>query len=365
MFREDHRQLSRTVANLASFERLIPHLRDAVSQTIIVETNSRRGSTPDINWAHQYAHILIGGEVLSRGYTIKGLTVTYMPRSLGIGQADTIQQRARWFGYKDDYLGYCRVYLPGEAIVAYKRYVEHEEHMRNVLREFVETNRPLSEWKRTFFLAANLKPTRTMVLDLDYFRGNYSNSWFRPQAPHDEEEEIRGNREAVERLLARYGPRFEPNPGHHDRTEDQRHLVAVNIKLRDVYEDFLWRLRFSRSEDSAKFTGLLLQIDKHLEVNGDDTCVVYQMNSGRSRKRSINNKGVISNLFQGYHPAGASRANRIYPGDDKIHKSDQLTIQIHNLQLVDDGVEIASNVPTVAVWLPRRMSADWISQHQT
>ncbi len=48
---------------------------------------------------------------MDRGFTVKGLTVTYMPRGLGEGNADTVQQRARFFGYKESYLGYCRVRL--------------------------------------------------------------------------------------------------------------------------------------------------------------------------------------------------------------------------------------------------------------
>ncbi|MCB9109273.1 MAG: hypothetical protein H6633_34285 [Anaerolineales bacterium] len=42
---------------------------------------------------------------------MEGLTVTYMPRGAGIGNADTIQQRARFFGYKRDYQQYCRIFL--------------------------------------------------------------------------------------------------------------------------------------------------------------------------------------------------------------------------------------------------------------
>ena len=39
------------------------------------------------------SHILVGGENLGRGFTVNGLTTTYMPRGRGSGVADTIQQR--------------------------------------------------------------------------------------------------------------------------------------------------------------------------------------------------------------------------------------------------------------------------------
>jgi hypothetical protein len=42
---------------------------------------------------------------MDRGFTVEGMTITYMPRGLGGGQADTMQRRARLFGYKAGYLG--------------------------------------------------------------------------------------------------------------------------------------------------------------------------------------------------------------------------------------------------------------------
>ena len=46
--------------------------------------------------------ILIGGDMLGRGITIDGLTVSYLTRDTvsGKGNIDTILQRARWLGYR-------------------------------------------------------------------------------------------------------------------------------------------------------------------------------------------------------------------------------------------------------------------------
>ena len=84
------------------------------------------GKTESPDWK-DYSYILVAGQALDRGFTVEGLTVSYMPRGTGVGNADTIQQRARWFGYKEDYLGYCRVYLSVEGEAAYQAYVEHED----------------------------------------------------------------------------------------------------------------------------------------------------------------------------------------------------------------------------------------------
>jgi len=65
---------------------------------------------------------------MDRGFTVEGLTVTYMPRGKGAGNADTIQQRARFLGYKRGYLGLCRVFLESDVQRAFSVYVNHEEH---------------------------------------------------------------------------------------------------------------------------------------------------------------------------------------------------------------------------------------------
>ena len=43
---------------------------------------------------------------------------------------------------------------------------------------------------------------------------------------------------------------------------------------------------------------------------------------------------------------------------------DTVTIQLHTLQLRRADAVVAENVPVIAVWIPRRLELDWISQHQ-
>ena len=66
--------------------------------------------------------ILVGGQAMNRGFTLEGLTVTYMPRGLGMGNADTVQQaRGRFFGYKQSYIGLCRVFVGPDVHRAFPR----------------------------------------------------------------------------------------------------------------------------------------------------------------------------------------------------------------------------------------------------
>jgi hypothetical protein len=130
-FKGAYDDLSRSTTDLPSFEELTgDQLRHIINSTVVQSLNSRGNNRTVVEWRNSYSWILIGGQAMDRGFTVEGLTVTYMPRSVGVGNADTIQQRARFFGYKLGYIGYCRVYLDRDARNRYIDYVEHEEDMR-------------------------------------------------------------------------------------------------------------------------------------------------------------------------------------------------------------------------------------------
>jgi hypothetical protein len=73
--------------------------------------------------------VAVGGNKLSRGLTLEGLTVSYFLRSAGTW--DTMMQMGRWFGYRPRYLDLCRVYMPKDLILTYE----------NVTRAIADLNR--------------------------------------------------------------------------------------------------------------------------------------------------------------------------------------------------------------------------------
>jgi hypothetical protein len=333
-FRIAYNDLQNADNTIPPFDEILTRLSRDIRRTRVEEVNASRGATPRIDWGAAYAWILIGGQAMDRGFTVEGLTVTYMPRGIGAGNADTIQQRARFFGYKRSFIGYCRVYLSQDAFVAYRSYVDHEEDIRHQLISF--RNRPLQEWKRAFLLNVNLKATRQNVLSLDYMRGNYSNSWYAPSAPHESSEAVTNNSTLIEQFISRINLRT--NEGHPNRTSIQIHGLDPNISLEFAYEQLLTQYRLTRTSDSQKYTGLLLQISKFLEIHPEEICHVYYMSQGSTRERSVNEQNEIKNLFQGAYPVEKARRGEIYPGDREIRIPEILTIQIHKVKIKDNNV---------------------------
>lgn len=104
-----------------SFEEVLGQLNDIILDTnieLIISRNKRQGEHKEIDWNSSPSHVLVGADMLNRGFTVEHLAVTYMPRySVSKSTADTIQQRCRFFGYKQNYLWSCRVFLPKDTIL--------------------------------------------------------------------------------------------------------------------------------------------------------------------------------------------------------------------------------------------------------
>ncbi|MBU1692505.1 MAG: Z1 domain-containing protein [Verrucomicrobia bacterium] len=363
-FRPAYNDLATTVRDLEPWEAINAHLLRAIRTTEPHLVNAKRGRTPEVNWSSAYSHILVGGQVLDRGFTVEGLTVTYMPRGLGTRRADTIQQRARFFGYKRPYLPYCRIYLEPQVEDALRRYVEHEEDVRGRLEENSRTGRPLSELRRAFLLTRSLEPTRDSIIDVDFVRVNLDEGWSAPKAPHESAEFIRSNRALVEAFLDSL--RLVPLEGHPERTEFQIHDVARSVLLQEAYERLLADIRYARLSDAQNYLGVQVILRRYFEEHPEATCSVYRMSGGRTRERKLNDDGNIPNLFQGAYPVERARRGQIYPGDREIHDPNAVSIQLHTLAIPAElGVHPAyQGVPALAIWIPRDATGDVIVQDQ-
>lgn len=72
--------------------------------------------------------ICVGGEKLSRGLTLEGLSVSYFTRSARM--YDTLMQMGRWFGYRTGYEDLCRLYITREIYHCFKHVTLASEELR-------------------------------------------------------------------------------------------------------------------------------------------------------------------------------------------------------------------------------------------
>lgn len=72
--------------------------------------------------------IAVGGDKLSRGLTLEGLSVSYYLRASKM--YDTLMQMGRWFGYRPGYVDLCRIFTSDELTRWYKHITIASEEMR-------------------------------------------------------------------------------------------------------------------------------------------------------------------------------------------------------------------------------------------
>jgi hypothetical protein len=353
MFENAYVDLRRTEPLAPDFATVEQHLVTAVRRTVPRLVNSNDGR--EVDWENNYSYILMGGEKLGRGYTVQGLTVTYMPRGPGQWNADTVQQRARFFGYHSDYLGLCRVYLHPDIIDIYTDYLAHEEDIRAKIR--AHRGQRLQELKRAFYLEANQRPTRHNVLTRLYQRP-LGAEWFEQRWPHADHGIAVRNTRLTNNL--KRGLHFTPN------AEFPQHRFA-QADLGDILENYLTAFACSDDRDETNLYAIITVLTQYTRENLGAACLIFSMNHGqaaRDRQQSAGLKDV--NVQQGRSSAGAAS----YPGDRAFLDPDFATLQLHTLRVREPGARgrggiVADDITALAIRLPdalRRRLRDVIVQ---
>lgn len=92
---------------------VLTQLNEAASRVDVREING--GSADALNYfdhRNGLSVIAIGGDKLSRGLTLEGLSVSYYLRASRM--YDTLMQMGRWFGYRPGYVDLCRLFTSRE-----------------------------------------------------------------------------------------------------------------------------------------------------------------------------------------------------------------------------------------------------------
>ena len=156
----------------------------------------------------EYNVIVIGGDKLSRGLTLEGLSVSYFIRKAKM--YDTLMQMGRWFGYRPGYADLCRLFLTKEQLASYRKVTVATYDMIRQFRELQEEGKkPIDIVLRIaadnkLLISGNNK-LQTGVVE----RGDYQNSANQTRVICITPESFEKNLAAVQNLLASCG---EPIP---------------------------------------------------------------------------------------------------------------------------------------------------------
>ncbi|MEI6310973.1 MAG: Z1 domain-containing protein [Bacteroidota bacterium] len=110
-------------------------LENGGKTTNIKVINSREDKLDYLNEELRYL-ICIGGNIMSRGVTIEGLTTTYYLRDTL--KYDTLLQMGRWFGYRSGYEDLLRIFTTSNIANHFEFVMAVEDDLRNEVKRYIE-----------------------------------------------------------------------------------------------------------------------------------------------------------------------------------------------------------------------------------
>jgi len=117
---------------IVSWSQVAAELPEAVARMEVKEINGHATDALDYVVHRQgFTVVAVGGDKLSRGLTLEGLSVSYFLRASQM--YDTLMQMGRWFGYRPGYLDLCRLFTTDDLHRWYRHIALAEVELR---REF-------------------------------------------------------------------------------------------------------------------------------------------------------------------------------------------------------------------------------------
>ncbi len=145
------------------FDSLIKYLPEAVQDIQTLAINSITKEKLEYPNSAPRKIIAVGGNRLSRGFTIRGLTINYFVRSTNY--SDTLLQMGRWFGYRPGYLDCCKLFTTQDSEEKFNLTTRCIEELEGEFRKMED----LGESPSSFILKVRkhpgvLKITRPSIL---------------------------------------------------------------------------------------------------------------------------------------------------------------------------------------------------------
>lgn len=304
------------------------------------------------NSEHYKTNIFVGGNLVERGITIKGLAVTYITRrAKGKSNVDNTEQRARWFGYKSRYLDVCRVFTTKDIKDDFTSILEHDEDMWASIERAQERGIPFKEMPRIFKLArsAFLRLTRANVAKTE----NFALSEWKPQKYFMlDKQKVESNTTTIDSFRRKYSKKiaFE----HHN--DVQIHAVLCEQDYHVLFGELLSKLEYVEGEILNKRYFSLLD-EAFLKLNLNTPVDVYWVRDTKHSTRKINDDNSIDQLFQGRNPNVSSAL--YYEGDRSLadKQPEHIQLQIHFVKPTNRP-EINFYAPTLAVYIPENCACE-------
>ncbi|TAH22530.1 MAG: endonuclease [Cytophagales bacterium] len=234
--------------------------------------------------------IAIGGDKLSRGLTLEGLSVSYFLRASKM--YDTLMQMGRWFGYRGGYVDLCRLFTTRELNEWFCIITAASEELRN---EFDYMHNVAGATPEKYALKVRTHPGLLQITasnkfrDVEYikiaFRGTLTETYTFVKNPQVMEENFRNTYHFIESL------------GENDAVNFPKKYVWRNLSAK-VIKDFLSLYDIGQGNSLKKSDPKIL-IDyineglKHGELNNWSVALISNSQAEPNKRIDYTINGLV------------------------------------------------------------------------
>lgn len=311
-----------------SWEEVKLLLNPAASRIQVKKINGTAKDVLDY-WEHKdkgLSVIAIGGDKLSRGLTLEGLSVSYYLRASKM--YDTLMQMGRWFGYRPGYLDLCRLYTTNDLVEWYEHITVASEELRQEFDYMADAGATPNEFglkvrthpQGLVITGANKMKTGT-VMQLSYTRSLSETTIF-----YKDENKNQQNLEVTEEMLKTLG--------------EYSNKISNNYIWQDVpankITNFISGYQSHPKVKTANTTHLVDYIKAQLPQNELVLWTIVLISNSRGKKRYIAGHEVGTTLRQDASPESSqeyrlSKSRLLSPTDEWLDLSEATRQEILDL----------------------------------
>jgi hypothetical protein len=321
LFREEYKHLTELGAAAPPQKLFIEYFKKALAEATTWLVNST-SDLKSIRWNLTPVHILVGGNKLDRGFTVEGLTVTYMNRPAST-QIDTLEQRARAFGYRKKLLPYCQFFATPRTLQVLREIVFTEYDLRATLDDALAQGLTVHDWSTEIGLRLppETTPSRPSVLGALSKFVPPKDGWIPMRQPSRIAEHMRHNAG----LIADTGL-----PAAERVAYDALAFRSTSLTAEDLVEKFLTSWKLETYSAGWRHEDIREHLSRHLAPDDEVPLILMDDQDDGPRIRSWDELGFV-NLFQGRN-ADPSQPDKYYAGDRSVTgpESDHpFALQVH------------------------------------
>ncbi len=364
--------------------RAIQHSLSQAALPIEVRSVNQRSGAASLDYSAYRKNglrvVAVGGNSLSRGLTLEGLSTSYFLRNSQM--YDTLLQMGRWFGYRDGYADLCRIWLSGEAVHWYR----HIWLATDELRSEIYRMRSANLTPQDFGLKVRAHPDSLIVTARNKMRSartverviSVSGQGIETPRLHQSQDIISANASSAERLFnelttRRILPNLSPNGNNIWRNISKevicrflRQFESHPLNLTFQREDIA---QFLENTDESKlqnwdivlpnggeleeiFAGIAYRPQRRkIEVRGDSKSILVSGAKARVGSRGIEKEGVEAGVVREIEKRYLLQ-NKTVPDWEYRQVRSQPLMLVHIVRPFEgDKPYNTGNVPLIAVGL--------------